>query len=168
MHDIQTLVETCNAILLEEIEAYEGLLGIQQAEKQLLGARQLDAFLENLHAKEQALHTIAHLEERRQAAVNALGPLLDVDTAPSTLQELSARVPEPQASTMRQYRMRLQRLLGDVQRSSGENACLIQDSLTLIEDALRFFASVLPATPTYQSSGTFPPTTRGRLVSGTV
>jgi hypothetical protein len=44
MHDIQTLVETCNAILLEEIEAYEGLLGIQQAEKQLLGARQLDAF----------------------------------------------------------------------------------------------------------------------------
>ena len=168
MHDIQTLTEACNTILLEEIEAYEGLLAIQQAEKQLLGARQLEAFLANLHAKDQILQTIASLEERRQAAVHALVPLLGVATAPSTLQELSARVPEPQASTMRQYRIRLQHLLGDVQRSSGENARLVQDVLTLIEEALHFFASVLPATPTYQPSGTFPTTTRGRLVSGTV
>jgi hypothetical protein len=69
---------------------------------------------------------------------------------------------------MRQYRTRLQRLLDDVQRSSGENARLVQDSLALIEETLRFFASVLPVTPTYQPSGTFLPTTRGRLVSGTV
>jgi hypothetical protein len=168
MDDIETLVEACNTILLEEIEAYEGLLAIQQAEKRLLGARQLDAFLENLHTKEQTLRTIAFLEERRQAAVNALAPWLGVATAPSTLQELSTRVPEPQSSTMRQYRTRLLRLLDDVQRSSRENARLVYDSLALIEETLRFFASVLPATPTYQPSGTFPPATRGRLVSGTV
>jgi FlgN protein len=143
-------------------------LALQQTEKRLLVARQLEAFLSNLHTKEQALHTIAQVETQRQAMVNRLAPLLNLHDTSVTLQQLSARLPEPYASTMGQCRQRLQRLLHEVQRSSGENARLVRDALALVEEALAFFASLLPSTPTYEPSGTFSPAMRGRLLSGTV
>ena len=168
MHETHILSEALQAILLEEITVYERLLTLQQTEKRLLVARELEAFLANLHAKEQALHTIAHVETQRQAIVDRLAPLLNLHDTSVTLQQLSTRLPEPYASTMRQCRQRLQQLLREVQRSSGENARLVRDALALVEEALAFFASLFPGTPTYEPSGTFPPAMRGRLLSGTV
>jgi uncharacterized protein YdbL (DUF1318 family) len=168
MHQTYALSEALQATLLEEMAAYERLLALQQAEKQLLVGRQLDAFLANLHAKEQALHTIAQVETQRQALVNRLAPLLHLHDTAVTLRQLSARLPEPYAGTLGQCRQRLQRLLREVQRSSGENARLVHDALALVEEALAFFASLLPSTPTYEPSGTFAPARRGRLLSGTV
>jgi hypothetical protein len=168
MHETHTLSEALQAILLEEMAAYERLLALQQAEKHLLVARQLEAFLANLHAKEQALHTIAHVETQRQAIVSRLAPLLHLHDTSVTLHQLSVCLPEPYASTMGQCRQRLQRLLREVQRSSDENACLVRDALALVEEALAFFANLLPSTPTYKPTGSFPPAVRGRLLSGTV
>jgi hypothetical protein len=168
MHETHILSEALQAILLEEIAAYERLLALQQAEKRLLVARQLEAFLGNLHAKEQALHTITNVETQRKAMVNRLVLLLNLPDTSVTLQQLSVRLPEPYANTMGQCRQRLQRLLHEVQRSSGENARLVRDALALVEEALAFFASLLPRTPTYEPSGTFAPAMRGRLLSGTV
>jgi len=168
MHEMQTLIEAVQGILREAITAYEDLLAIQQVEKQLLVTRELEAFLANLQAKDQALRTIAEIEVRRQALVKHLAPLLHLPDTAITLQQLSVRVPEPYAGVMRQYRMRMQRLLREVHRSSCENARLVRDSLTLVEEALAFFANLLPSTPTYQPSGTFFSTVRGRLLSGTV
>jgi hypothetical protein len=168
MHESEKYITALEAILLDEITAYEHLLAIQQAEKQLLIAHELEAFVGNLQAKEQTLRAIADFEERRQTLVKQLAPLLHLPEPAISLQQLSTRVPEPHAGTMRQYRTRLQRLLRDVQRSSGENAWLVRDSLALIEEALGFVGSLLPTTPTYQPSGTFAATIRGRLLSGTV
>jgi flagellar biosynthesis/type III secretory pathway chaperone len=168
MHETQTLIEALQDIIREEMTAYEDLLVIQHVEKQLLLTRELEAFLANLHAKNQTLRAIAEIEARRQALVKQLAPLLHLPDIAITLQQLSVQVPEPYAGVMRQYRMRLQRLLKEVQRSSRENARLVRDSLTLVEEALAFCTNLLPATPTYQPSGTFPATVRGRLLSGTV
>jgi hypothetical protein len=168
MHEMQTLIEAVQGILHEAITAYEDLLAIQQVEKQLLVTRELEAFLANLQAKDQTLRTIAEIEVRRQALVKHLASLLHLPDTAITLQQLSVRVPEPYAGVMRQYRMRMQRLLREVQRSSSENARLVRDSLALVEEALAFFAHLLPSTPTYQPSGTFLSTVRGRLLSGTV
>jgi flagellar biosynthesis/type III secretory pathway chaperone len=168
MHDTQTLIEALHDILREEIIAYEDLLAIQRVEKQLLVARELETFLANLQAKDQTLRTIAEIEARRQTLVKHLALLLHLPDRAITLQQLSVRVPEPYAGVMRQYRVRLQRLLREVQHSSSENARLVRDSLTLVEESLAFFASLLPATPTYQPSGTLLATVRGRLLSGTV
>jgi FlgN protein len=168
MHEMQTLIEAVQGILHEAITAYEDLLAIQQVEKQLLVTRELEAFLANLQAKDQTLRTIAEIEVRRQALVKHLASLLHLPDTAITLQQLSVRVPEPYAGVMRQYRMRMQRLLREVQRSSSENARLVRDSLALVEEALAFFAHLLPSMPTYQPSGTFLSTVRGRLLSGTV
>ena len=168
MHQTLTLIEALQGILREAITAYEDLLALQRVEKQLLVTRQLEAFLANLQAKDQTLRTIADIEARRQAQVQHLASVLHLPDTAITLQQLSVRVPEPYAGVMRQYRMCLQRLLREVQRSSGENARLVRDSLTLVEEALAFFTNLLPVTPTYQPSGTFVSTVPGRLLSGTV
>ena len=168
MHEMQPFIEALQRILGEAITAYEDLLAIQRVEKQLLLTRELEAFLTNLHAKDQALRAIAAIEARRQALVEQLAPLLHLPDIAITLQQLSVQVPEPYAGVMRQYRLRLQQLLREVQRSSRENARLVRDSLLLVEEALAFCANLLPTTPTYQSSGTFLSAVRGRLLSGTV
>jgi hypothetical protein len=168
MYESERYIRALEAILLDEITAYETLLAIQQAEKRLLVAHEIEAFVDNLQAKEQTLRAIADLEDRRQTLVKQLAPLLHLPDTAISLQQLSTRMPEPHARTMRQYRSRLQRLLRDVQRSSGENAWLVRDSLVLIEEALGFLGSLLPTMPTYQPSGTFAATIRGRLLSGTV
>jgi flagellar biosynthesis/type III secretory pathway chaperone len=167
-HDIGPLLEELQGILQGEIEAYEHLLERQQAEKQLLVARVLEPFLSHLHAKEHLLHTMSQLEQKRQQVLHRLAPLLGFPTPEMTLQQLSMCVPEPFAKTLLQYRSRLQGIIQPLQRCNRDNARLLQDSLTLINETRLFLAALAPDTPTYQRSGTFLAPTQGRLLSGTV
>jgi hypothetical protein len=162
------LVDELNGTLLEEIEAYQYLLELQQAEKRLLVARTLEPFLANLQAKDRVIQTLTRLENKRQTVLCQLAPGLHLSKAAVTLRQLSTRVPEPYASTFLQHRERLQQLVTALQRCTRENARLLQDALAFIDDALAFFACLVPATPTYHPSGTFALPTQGRLLSGRV
>src|SRR5262245_60906876 len=155
MHDIQPFVTELQAILKAEIEAYAHLLELQQKEKHLLVARALAPFLGNLHAKEHRLRAITRLEQKRRAVMNDLVPLLGFPDATVSLQQLSARLPEPFAGTLLDYRRRLQDTVETLQRCNRENARLLQDALALINERLAFFAALAPSRPTYQRSGTF-------------
>jgi flagellar biosynthesis/type III secretory pathway chaperone len=168
MHDIEPFITELQAILHAEIEAYQHLLELQQKEKHLLVARVLEPFLVNLHAKEHRLRAITRLEQKRQTVMHGLAPLLDFPDTTVTLQQLSARLPEPFATTLLGYRYRLQDTIETLQRCNRENARLLQDSLALINERLAFFAALAPSRPTYQRSGTFAPATQGRLLSGRV
>jgi hypothetical protein len=168
MHDIPSLTEELQGILLAEIEAYQHLVELQQAEKRLLVQRVLEPFLANLHAKEHRLRIIAQLEQKRQTVLESLTPLLHLADANVTLQYLSTLLPEPAASTLLAYRTRLQQLLAELQRGHRENMRLLQDSQALIDETLAFFTSLVPTRPTYQRSGTFVPPAQGRLLSGRV
>jgi hypothetical protein len=168
MHDSQSLIEELQGILLAEIEAYQHLVELQQAEKRLLVTRALDLFLTTLQAKEHRLRTIAQLEQKRQTVLESLAPLLHLPDANVTLQHLSTLLPEPVASILLAYRARLQQLLAELQQGNRENMRLLQDSQALIDETLAFFTSLVPTRPTYQRSGTFVPPAQGRLLSGRV
>jgi flagellar biosynthesis/type III secretory pathway chaperone len=168
MHDIQPLIAELQTILQAEIEAYQHLVELQQAEKRLLVTRALAPFLTNLHAKEHRLRTITRLEQKRRAVLHSLASLLGFPDPTMTLQQLSTRIPEPFASTLLGYRSRLQDTVETLQRCNRENARLLQDSLALIDERLAFFAAMAPCRPTYQRSGTFVPPMQGRLLSGRV
>jgi flagellar biosynthesis/type III secretory pathway chaperone len=168
MHDTQLLIDELQNILQAEIEAYQHLVELQQAEKRLLVARALEPFLTNLHAKEHRLRAITQLEQQRHTVLQRLAPLLDLPDTNVTLQQLSTRLPEPLASRLLHCRTRLQEVVHTLQRCNRENAWLLQDSLALIDETLAFFAALAPNRPTYQRSGTFVPPTQGRLLSGRV
>jgi flagellar biosynthesis/type III secretory pathway chaperone len=167
-HDFRPLLEELQGILQAEIEAYEQLLEYQQAEKQLLVARDLEPFLTHLQAKEHLLQTMSQLEHKRQQLLHRLAPLLGFPNSEVTLHQLSMRVPAPFSKTLLQYRSRLQGILQPLQRCNRDNARLLQDSLTLIDETRRFLAALVPDSPTYQRSGTFLGPRQGRLLSGTV
>jgi flagellar biosynthesis/type III secretory pathway chaperone len=167
-HDVLPLLEELQGILQAEIEAYEHLLERQQAERQLLVARVLEPFLTHLQAKELLLHTLGQLEQKRQQVLRRLAPLLGFPHAEVTLQQLSMCVPEPFAKTLLQYRSRLHGIMQPLQRCNRDNARLLQDSLTLIDETRTFLAALAPDRPTYQRSGTFLAPRQGRLLSGTV
>jgi flagellar biosynthesis/type III secretory pathway chaperone len=168
MSQAQQLIQELDRLIVKEIDAYQQLLEHQKTEKRLLVARSLDPFLANLHAKEHLTHTIALVEKARQDLSARLAPLLGMPVSAVTLQQLSRRVDEPYASCFLHYRTVLQQLVHDLQRCNRDNARLLQDSLAIIDEALTFFASLVPADPTYHASGTFTAPMQGRLLSGRV
>jgi len=168
MQDMQPLIDELHNILQAEIEAYQHLVELQQTEKRLLVTRELAPFLANLHAKEHRLRTITRLEDKRQTVLHHLAPLLGLTAAEVTLQQLSARLPEPWAGTLLHARACLQDLVETLRRYNRETARLLQDSLAFIEERLAFFAALAPGRSTYQRSGTFGAPTQGRLLSGRV
>lgn len=168
MDDVQSLSAALLAILHDEVYAYQHFAVLQETEKRHLVTRNLEAFLGNLHAKEHCVLGLRRLEEKRQAMVMRLAALLRLDAADVTLAQLSANVPEPAASELLASRSQLKESLDLVQRCNRDNVRLLQDSLALIKETLAFFTCLLPARLTYQRSGTFPPSTQGRLLSGRV
>jgi len=168
MHDAQQLIEELQIILQAEIETYQHLVELQQAEKRLLVARALEPFLTNLHVKEHHLHAITQLEQKRHTVLQRLAPLLDLPDTNVTLRQLSTRLPEPLAGMLLHSRTCLQEVVHTLQRCNRENERLLQDSLALVNETLTFFAALEPNCPTYQRSGTFVPPTQGRLLSGRV
>ena len=165
MSHIHPLIEALDRIVKQEVEAYQQLLERQQAEKQLLVARQLDPFLDNLRSKEQLAGVITRLEQTRQKVATGLASHLRLAASDLTLRQISTLVEEPYASRFQTYRNRLQHLLRQLQQCNQENAQLLADSLMMINEALTFFACQGVENPTYQPSGDFSAPTQGRLFS---
>ena len=165
MNDTQPLVEELDRLLLQEIEAYQQLLTLQQEEQRLAVAQALEPFLANLRAKEQLARKLTAYEKHRQAVTSGLGPLLQPPATTPTLQQLSTRVGEPYASRFLHYRTRLHTLVNDLRRLNAENAMLLRDSLAFIEHVLVFFDRMQLDSTTYHQSGKFTPQQQGRLLS---
>jgi flagellar biosynthesis/type III secretory pathway chaperone len=165
MSDTQPLVEELDRLLLQEIEAYQQLLTLQQEEQRLVVAQALEPFLANLQAKEQLARKLTAYEQHRQAVTNSLRPVLQLPATPLTLRQLSTRVGEPYASRFLHYRTRLRTLVNDLRRLNTENAMLLRDSLAFIEHVLVFFDRLQLDGTTYHQSGKFTPRQQGRLLS---
>jgi flagellar biosynthesis/type III secretory pathway chaperone len=165
MSDTQPLVDELDRLLQQEIEAYQQLLTLQQAEQHLVVAQALEPFLANLQAKEQLVRKLTAYEKHRQAVTSSLHPLFQLPATPLTLQQLSACVGEPYASRFLHYRTRLRTLGNDLRRLNAENAMLLRDSLAFIEHVLVFFDRIQFDGTTYHQSGKFIPQRQGRLLS---
>jgi hypothetical protein len=165
MSDTQPLVEELDRLLLQEMEAYQQLLTLQQEEQRLVVAQALEPFLANLQAKEQLARKLTAYDKHRQAVTSSLRSLLRLPATPLTLQQLSTHVGEPYTSRFLHYRMRLHTLVNDLQRLNTENAMLLHDSLTFIEHVLVFFDRIQFDGTTYHQSGKFTPQQQGRLLS---
>ena len=165
MSDTQPLLEELDRLLLQEMEAYQQLLALQQKEKRLIVEQALESFLVNLRAKEHLARKLTGCEKNRQAVTIRLAPLLQLPATTTTLQQLSTRVKEPYASRFLYYRTRLRTLIDDLRRLNNENAMLLHDSLAFIEHVLVFFDRMQPDSATYHQSGKFTPQKQGRLLS---
>jgi flagellar biosynthesis/type III secretory pathway chaperone len=162
---MQPRVEELDRLLLQEIEAYQQLLILQQEEQRLIVAQALEPFLANLQAKERLVCKLTAYEKHRQAITNRLCLLLQLPATPLTLQQLSAHVGEPYASRFLHYRTRLRTLVNDLQQLNTENAMLLHASLAFIEHVLVFFDRIQLDSTTYHQSGKFTPQQHGRLLS---
>jgi flagellar biosynthesis/type III secretory pathway chaperone len=165
MSDTQPLIEALDRLLLQEIEAYQHLLTLQQEEQRLVVEAALEPFLANLQVKERLAHQLAACEKHRQMVTTRLAPLLQLPATTTTLQQLSTRVAEPYAGRFLHYRTCLRTLVDDLQRLNNENAMLLRDSLTCIEHLLAFFERMQPGCATYHSSGQLTPKKQGRFLS---
>lgn len=165
MSDTQPLIEELDRLLLQEVEAYQQLLTLQQAEPRLVVEAALEPFLANLQAKERLAYQLAAYEKHRQAVTMRLAPLLQLPATTMTLQQLSTRVEEPYASRFLHYRTRLRMLVDDLRRLNNANAILLHDSLAFIEHLLAFLERLQPGSATYHPSGQLTPPKQGRFLS---
>ena len=168
MHDIQPLLTELDQILHDEIEVYERLIHLQHQEKQFAITQALAAFLENLHAKECQVTTIATLEARRRSLLDRVALALQLEASDVTLQILATHVETSYATLFLAHRTRLQTLLTTLQRVNRENELFLRDSLAFVHGALAFFARLIPEHLTYAQSGAFAAQTQGRLICGRV
>jgi flagellar biosynthesis/type III secretory pathway chaperone len=165
MSDAQPLIEELDRLLLEEIEAYQHLVALQQEEPRLVIAAALEPFLAHLQTKEHLVHQLVACDKRRQATTMGLAPLLQLPATTTTLQQLSTRVAEPYASRFLHYRTCLRTLVDDLRRLNDENAALLHDSLTFVEHLLAFLERQQSDSVTYHPSGQRIPHKQGRFLS---
>ena len=165
MNDIQQSLKQLDHIIKQEIQAYQQLSECLDTEKQLLVKRQLKHFVNNLYQKEMLTGKIARLEQTRQRLTTSLASCFHLPNHDLTLRRLSTLTQAPYANRFADYRTQLKILLNRLQKQNQENERLLTASLTIVNEALAFFASLGVATPTYCSSGDFSSQAQGRLLS---
>ncbi len=162
------VLDQLDDLLRREIELYTDLSERQAAETQLAVAQKLEDFLANLQAKERLLQALSHLEQERRGLLHRLAAAIGLPSADVSLQTLCTYIPTPYAERLQAHRTRLRALVTELQQRNREHAVFLQDSLSVVDGILAFFASLLTDSLTYQPSGTFTPRTHGRLLSGQV
>ena len=162
------LLAELDHLLQQEVEAYEHLLALHQEVQCCLAVPALDPLLASLQAREHVACHIAHVEHQRTAVTAQLALLLQLPAADVTLQRLSTRVDALYAGRLRQYRLRLRTLVGEVQQLNSTQAQLLRDVRAFVDAALDFLRRLLPAQPTYLQSGKLTAPAPARLISGRV
>lgn len=162
---MKQLIKQLDSIIKQEVQTYQQLLECLISEKQLLVARKLESFLDNLHKKEELAGKIARLEQTRQQLTLGLASHFQLTVSDLTLRRLCALLDTSDAQRFWTYRMRLKSLIDRFQRHKRENEQLLTASLKMVNEALAFFDNLGMANPTYRPSGDFSSQTQGRLLS---
>ena len=145
------------ALLDEEAEFYQKLLGCIQTERQAIIDLDFELLGDIGRQKETMILKQRELAKKRDQALMQITGEMTATTEEMTLEQLSRRAPSPYNEELQRCRSRLRDLAASLGAENEHVQQLVNHGLALVRGSYHLITQLLDANPVYHSSGNLQP-----------